>query len=110
MKYIEINLRSDSLSSLKNEILFEIASCRAAKIELICFKLGISEKVTVRTLNALEKQIRKIKEKGIIQVFANLASFSDNTTEAKFLSNKYPDFFEKIPQKTKNEHCIYIKL
>jgi len=111
-KYRELFVKSETAPSIKNELLFEIASERVSGSELIRFiiynngdDLSFSKRI-----NAINKNLRSFKSRGLIQFFANAESFEKNTTEAKYLINKYPALFENIPKTEDNSFFIYVKL
>lgn len=104
MIFKKINLCVENSDSTATEIMFEIAGARADGIELIRFNiLDPTDKI----LSGVIKLLKEMKRKGMIQFFASAKSFSDNTTEANYLINKYPDV---IGVQNDGEAFLYIKL
>ncbi len=112
MIYQEKTIRSSTASSLKNETLFEIATARASNIEIVRFAINKTgdNKTDEKLIAAALKHFKRIKERGIIQFFATKASFDENSTEAKFLLNKYPELFSDNTANTNDSYLIYIKI
>ena len=79
------------LEYLMTELRFNIAASRAEKIELILFELATEEERSRRRrYTSVLFRLRQLKREGIIQFFATENDFADNTTEADYLLNKYP--------------------
>ncbi len=111
MKYTEITLKSENNASLINEILFETASARASGTEVVRFNLYSEDGAALEKFSLhIKKNLRKIKQRGIIQFFATASSFSGNSTEAKFLQNKYPELFRELPSEEESLFFFYLKL
>lgn len=94
------------------EMRFNIASARAAKAELMRLDIpyGDDEKEYKKIFNSLTRELKSMKEERLIQFFATKKSFSDHTTEAAFLLNKYPSVFLCGLTDNENAGYIYIKI
>ena len=100
----EINLRAENSESAATEIMFEVAGARADGIELL--RINITDS-TGKILSGVVKLLKEMKRKGLIQFYASAKSFSDNTTEANYLINKYSDV---IGTQNGGEDFLYIKI
>ena len=80
---------------LMTELRFNIAAARAEKMELIYLELVAEEdRVRRRQYTSVLVRLRELKREGVIQFFAAEGDFSDSTTEAVYLLNKYPELSE----------------
>ncbi|MBO5908680.1 MAG: hypothetical protein J6Q67_02725 [Clostridia bacterium] len=112
MELKEIYIKSTTSSSLRNELLFEIASQRVGGAELIRFIIINKGDLAAynRIAREAQKYLRSFKTKGLIQFFATAESFVNNKTESQYLINKYPHLFENIPTTDEGGFFIYVKL
>ena len=88
-----IVLKNTSPDSIATDVMFNIASERACGAEIL--KLFISAEIDAakrdKMFSAVQKLLRGMKKQGRIQFFACLDDFTEATTEAQFLKNKYPE-------------------
>ena len=111
MKYTEYVFKNSDFFSIKTEALFEIATRRVQEFELIRFSLFSQEKATVlKRKNAMKRFLKGLKENGTIQFFAFCEAFEENSTEAKYLQNKYPDIFLDTPTETELCFFVYVRI
>lgn len=107
MNYNTFVLKNPVQNILATEIMFNVASERANRNELLF--LSVSPELTDRDrtrliLNA-SKLLRKMKKQGKIQLFVTQDDYSESTTEAKYMKNKYPDI-KSLPE----PYCFIIKI
>lgn len=108
-----VTLRSDNLNSIKNEILFEIASGRVDSSELLRFELkkGENEASFYRLTSGIKRFLKSVKEKGLILLSAYAESFEAGDTSASFLLNKYPEEMSSAPKTSEaGEFFFYVKI
>lgn len=115
MSYKEITLRSVSVDTQATEIMYEIAACRADRVELIRFNIsyGISAEAmneTKKMFSSAVRLLKNMKQKGSIQFIATPDSFESGSTESIFLYNKYPDLFEGSDAMQNGDSYIFVKL
>ena len=113
MSYKEINLRSLTPEGTVTEIMYEIATARADRVDLIrinsvCHKTEESFD-SKKVFSSIIRLLKTMKQNGSIHFFATLESFNRSTTEAVFLQNKYPELFSVQPE-VENGEFVYIKL
>ena len=83
------------LDYLMTELRFNIAAARAEGVELVMLELTTAEERSRRRRYvSVLFRLRQLKREGIIQFFASEDDFADNTTEAVYLLNKYPELSE----------------
>ena len=94
------------------EVRFAVASARASSDEILRVELEIddNEKSRAKRISNLTKILKQLKEEKLIQFFASKNSFSDSSTEAKFLLNKYPELFKSIDIENEAIDFFYIKI
>ena len=109
MKIKNIQIKSIEGDTALTEIMFEIASARAEKIELLRFDLDDRVEGYSKLLSFVIRKLKNMKQRGQIQFFALDDSFERNSTEAVFLLNKYPEYFENI-QVNEPKGYIYVKI
>ena len=109
MKIKNIQIKSVEGDTALTEIMFEIASARAEKIELLRLNLNERAEGYSKLLSFVIRKLKYMKQKGQIQFFALADSFERNSTEAVFLLNKYPEYFENI-QVNEPKGYIYVKI
>lgn len=103
-----IDLKSTSNDAAHTEIMFEVAAARADGCELVRFDIkpnDDSNYPTSRLYDGVIRVVKSLKQKKLIQFYATGESFSNATTEASFLINKYPDLIE-----TAGEYFVYVKV
>ena len=111
MKYTEYVFQNQSLNDLKTEALFEIATERAKGSELIKFMLTSSDEVALlKQKNGMMRFMKTLKDKGIVQFYAFSEAFDENSTEAMFLSNKYPEVFSKVPTEESGGFFVFVRI
>ena len=81
--------------SLHTEILFRIAEAKARSCRLISFNMPVDKD---RLLADACRVLKEAKKKGKVQLFAIPSDFERQTTEAKYLINKYPDILNDAPE------------
>lgn len=109
----ELNLRGVLPEEISTEIMYEVASARAERKELLRINILNEETDNVipkKRLSSLLRTLKTMKADGRIQFFATKDSFDVLGTEAVFLQNKYPELFASLPQSGKEELFVYIKL
>ncbi len=113
MNYKEFNLRALTPDSASTEIMYEIATARADKVDLLRINVIYGERegsVDIKkTLSHISKLLKSMKQNGTIHFFATPDSFTLGRTEAVFLQNKYSEHFLNMPQIDEGTF-IYIKL
>ena len=110
MIYKSVVLRERSYKFLYNEILFALASERCDGVELVRLEPVLTDgKLDTKIYNQLMRIAKIIKNKKVIQFYANSDSFKNNTAEAEYLMNKYPELIS-AEGVTLGEGYILIKL
>lgn len=112
MQYKTINFKGKEPCEIITEAMFEIACARADGEELVKFILPTEESAGAfykKNISELLKTLKKMKSAGLIQFFATQASFTEATTEAVFLINKYPMVFENSDF-AKEEGYVFVKI
>lgn len=91
MKLSNLLLSGNTVLELDTEVRYGIATARADGAEVVCleFLKKESEKETERIFSSLTKILRKLRREGALQFFVTNDGFNKNTTEAKYLLNKY---------------------
>lgn len=105
--YKIIDLKAENIDSMTTEIMFEVAAARADGNELI--RLNINN-VETRLYDGAIKLLKNMKQKGLIQFFATEKSFSNGSTEAIFLMNKYQDNISLTDNESGEVSFIYVKI
>ena len=105
--YKIIDLKAENIDSMTTEIMFEVAGARADGNELI--RLNINNDET-KLYDGAIKLLKNMKQKGLIQFFASEKSFTDGSTEASFLMNKYQDIISLADNEGREASFIYVKL
>ena len=109
MRLITKQLNYSKLSEMKTEVLFEVASARAAGYAVVRFDVPRDDepKCIERSLAFLARILRAMKKRGAIQFFVTEDGFMRSTTEARFLLNMYPEVEEAT---SGSEASIFVKL
>ena len=112
MKYKVIDLAVRKTDGVAPEIMYNVASERVDSVELICFNLPVTDDETVRRRinSAALRTFKEMKSRGAIQLYATRSSFLEQTTEAKYLINKFPELFEDADYEAMDTRSIYVKL
>lgn len=115
MNYKEIKLRAKSPEAAATEIMYEIAACRADRVELIRFNISYVEEAeevntSKKILAAVLKLLRNMKQKGSVQFIATPESFAAGSTESRFLYNKFPSIFDSTPSANEGETFVFVKI
>ena len=77
---------------LMTELRFDIASARASGCELVRLELVAEDaKKRSRLSTSVIVRLRALKKEGVVQFFATERDFKDDSTEAVYLLNKYPE-------------------
>lgn len=112
MSYKEINLQNYSAKEIKTEIMFEVVSERVSGTELL--KINIrkadDERTYLRAVATVHRMLKQMKQRGAIQFFATPKSFSENSTEAKYLLNKYPEMLSNPQDESEAETFVYVRI
>ena len=112
MNYRNVILRADLPDTAATEIMYEIAASRADGVDLI--RLNIETPIDAneckRMISSVVRLMKNMKQKGSIHFFATELDFKIGSTEAHFLSNKYPTLFSDIPMNEDNSFFVYIKI
>ena len=93
MNYNTFVLKNPAENILATEIMFNIASERANRRELLFLSVfpELTERDKARLILNAVKLLRRMKKQGKIQLFVTPEDYSESTTEAKYMQNKYPD-------------------
>ena len=80
------------IDRLMTELRFDIASARSLGFELVRLE-PVSEdgKMLSKLRTSVILRLRALKKEGVIQFFASERDFKDESTEAVYLLNKYPE-------------------
>ena len=78
---------SSTNSELETEIPFYVASARAEKAEIIKLVIPVESE---RFLTVAKRILRSLKRESRIQLFEEAKNLKSDTTEARYLRNKYP--------------------
>ena len=108
MKYKELSLRAEDMSSAINEIKFELATARAEGAELLIVEYSESDNLS-HFLPKASAVLRRMKQRRVIQLYAFAENFFRGGTESIYLKNKYPDHFSSRTI-TEEDRILYIKL
>lgn len=114
IKCKEILLKSSTKEGLETEVMYEIATAKVDSIELIKIGIKLPDAEDCRAesnklISSLIRVLKNMKADGRIQFFATEENFAKQTTEAVFLLNKYPTYFESI-KLCSGERNIYVKI
>lgn len=102
----EITLKASLPDQIFTETMYEIATARSERAELV--RINLQAEAGKKPFDALVRILKKMKAEGRIQFFATKDSFSLLSTEAVFLLNKYPEHITMSVNLENN--FIYIKL
>lgn len=105
--YKIIDLKAENIDSMTTEIMFEVAGARADGNELIRLNINNDE---AKLYDGAIKLLKNMKQKGLIQFFATEKSFSNGSTEASFLINKYQDSISLSDNEGREASYIYVKI
>jgi predicted transcriptional regulator len=108
MDLITKELTGKSVEEMTTEIRFFIASCKVKSIDV--FKLNIKkifkEEREEKRIASVSRILYTVKREGLIQLYIQTNDLKDDSTEAAYINNKYPEIRECC---TENEDFI-IKL
>ena len=112
MKICSYKLNGTNQNEISTEIKFLLASARFDGVELMRFVYETNEAdgEARRLHNIVIKVLRSLRARKNIQFFVLPEGFSESTTEAEFLLNKYPEHFLNPPSLNHNENEFYIKI
>lgn len=79
-------------SGIVTELVFTIACARADGENLLRF--NFLEGDTEREMKVAQKELKALKRRGAVQLFATFEDFEKADTEAEFLLNKFPTLEE----------------
>ena len=88
MKFKSHEISAKTQANIGTELSFEVASARAQGIEILRFDISDSEKEKLAVY--AEKKLRALKRCGRIQLFILASELINESTEAEYLKNKYP--------------------
>lgn len=93
MNYNTFVLKNPAEDILTTEIMFSVASERANRNDLLFLSVfpELTERDSARLIANTAKLLRRMKKQGKIQLFVTPDDYSELTTEAKYMQNKYPD-------------------
>lgn len=103
MKQKSFELKSKLNESLNTEIAFAIATSRAEGVEIV--KMILAPEIIKKEAFVM-KTLRNMKANGKIQLFERSENLASDTTEARYLRNKYLDLIKE----STDEHSYIIKL
>ena len=103
MNVYKHSMKSTLSAEAHKETLFVIAAARADGASAVCFEFS---EQTTKTVPAVKKALRSLKRRGVIQMLASKDDFENETTEAVFLLNKFPE----IEARSSIGELIYAKL
>ena len=104
MNFKSFDISSENNTALENEIAFYIASARAGGAELVKFSFLPDNE---RGYIAAQKILRALKKKGRVEFFELYEKITSDSTEARFLRNKYSDC---ILKDSIGQRAIIVKL
>ena len=111
MSYKLVEIKGRGASSAITEILFELATAKTERVELIRFNItpdadAAEQGNAKKLLSSVLRRLKDMKQSGKIQVYATNTSFESSSTEAVFLLNKYPDLLADIDSAEGSEYVI----
>ena len=98
MKFVTLTPTSSAASALETEIMFSVASARAQEIDFLRIDLLGERAAGIRS--AAAKILRSLKKQGRIQLFVDARELCGSSTEAQYLTNKYPDILDLFEKDT----------
>lgn len=112
MKICDYRLNGINQNEISTEIKFILASARFDGAELLRFVYETNEtdREARRLHNIVIRVLRSLRARKSIQFFVFPEDFTEETTEAAFLLNKYPDHFSAPPSVKDNEGEFYVKI
>ena len=87
---------------LMTELRFNIAAARAEKAELMKLELTAEERLRRREYRSVLVRLRQLKKEGVVQFFATEKDFTEGSTEAVYLLNKFPELAEAAETATED--------
>ena len=94
MNFCTEKIEYDKLKDVTTEILFKVASARAAGNNVIRFDI---DSKSAKPLNALVRVLRGMKKRGAIQLFITQDGFKSGSTEAQYILNVHPELSCELP-------------
>ena len=105
MKFVTLTPTTSTIAALETEIMFSVASARAQGIDFL--KIDILGEKAAGIKSASSKLLRSLKKQGRIQLFVDVRELGGVSTEAQYLTNKYPE----IPDLFANDtEAIIVKI
>jgi len=93
MELITWELTGKSVNEMTTEIRFFIATASVKRVDV--FKLKIkkvfSDEREAKRFASIKRILQTVKRDGLIQLYIHSDELSGNTTEAAYITNKYPD-------------------
>ena len=103
--FAEYILTAESQAELNTEIRFIVASANVDKLALIRLEFGNGPDDLKRRRSNVTRVLRALKKDSVIQFFVTDDGFSEESTEAVFLINKYGEYINN-----REANSIYVKL
>ena len=112
MIYERITLKNKTVVNAATEIMFELATKRAERVELLRLDLIRSEgeREFERLVAGVKRVLKNMRSRRQIQFFVTPESFTEQTTEIQFLLNKYSDYVNDKEEPAEGTTYFYIKL
>ena len=114
INYREVRLRSKTKEATETEILYELAAAKVDGVEFVKLIIDTTYDGTAgdpvrKLIGQVIRTLKNMKVQGKIQFFATESNFATQSTEAIFLINKYPSYFDELTS-VDGEESIYVKL
>ncbi len=103
MDIMTFKLTANSAPLLTTEILYALASARVKEAQLVAL---VPEDKAEEQKASIIRILRAQKKQGKIQLFASRDDFEIETTETRYLENKFPGIFAAAP----DIFCYIVKL
>ncbi len=110
MEYSIFDLKYDKSSEITTEIMFNVASARAAGAKLIRFNISFNEDpaVTEKRIKHTFKTLRNMKKAGKLECFVTKEDLKGSSTEAAYMYNRFGKHIDVSDEAC--EEVIYISL
>ncbi|MBR2465665.1 MAG: hypothetical protein IKB38_01880 [Clostridia bacterium] len=96
----------EKLKDINTEVLFKVASARAAGISVVRFDIKSEDRQRAgRICGFLSRVLRSMKKRGAIQFFVTKDGLARSTTEAQYILNVFPEVAASIPT---DDGCEFI--
>ncbi len=93
MKITVNEITGKTYEQMKTELMFFIASAKSLGYELIRLNISVAsdEKRELMRSHSLTRLLGTVKRQGFIELYIKAEALSDDSTEAEYLRNKYPE-------------------